>query len=312
MRWLCLREDGGLRAGWRVLAHGPMVVAALVVTLLAAVVVSVGTEAAGLELTPRVTTTLQLVLMSVALVTIGAAHAVSGWVLDARFAGGFRPGRVRGSGLGGPLLRSLAELVGGAGVGLVALLPALAVLAATGLAVEPAPLTADLLVGFTIGSLMLAPSAAVEELLFRGYGALWLGRALSALAALAVPQRVADGLGFGLVVGGLSLLFGLAHLGNPGASAFGTVNTLLAGLWLGVMVLRTRSLWVAIGAHWSWNWGHGLVLGLPLSGATTESSGMELATLLTTRSTAEAAWLNGGDYGLEGSVAATVAHCAMC
>ena len=40
----------------------------------------------------------------------------------------------------------------------------------------------------------------------------------------------------------------------------------LAGIWLAVAYLRTRSLWLPFGLHWAWNWTQASLLGLPVSG----------------------------------------------
>ena len=72
-----------------------------------------------------------------------------------------------------------------------------------------------------------------------------------------------------------SVLFGLAHLSNPSASAFSTINTILAGAWLGLAYLMTRSLWLATALHYSWNFAMVFIFGLPVSGLTTsQSTGM--------------------------------------
>lgn len=316
LRWILLRADGGLRAGWRLLGHAVLLVPAILLGV--GVALLAGTLAAMLEggddwSALSTTAVYAASVAGMALALLGA-HAVSGVLLDATFAGGFARGRTRSAGVGGPVTRALGELIGGALVGAVALVPALVILAIGGLEVQLATSTPEGLLVFGLNTLMLLPAAAAEEFLFRGYGFLWVGRGLAGLALLALVRllpdraaRLSEVLGFGMVVGGLALLFGIGHGMNPGVTWLSTANTALAGLWLGVMVVRTRTLWVAIGAHWSWNWVHGIVLGLPLSGMTEESTGLALAPLLRCVPTAEAEWLSGGAYGLEGSVAATVA-----
>jgi hypothetical protein len=97
--------------------------------------------------------------------------------------------------------------------------------------------------------------------------------------------------------------FANAHLENPNVVAgFTFVNTALAGVWLAVAYLRTRSLWLPLGLHWSWNWTMGAVLGLPVSGISR----------ITPQPLLQAAesgphWLTGGSYGIEGGAACTVA-----
>jgi hypothetical protein len=99
------------------------------------------------------------------------------------------------------------------------------------------------------------------------------------------------------------VLFAAVHLDNPNVAwGFTFVNTTLAGFWLAVAYLRTRSLWFPLGLHWAWNWAMGALLGLPVSGITS----LTRAPLF--RATdAGPAWLTGGAYGIEGGAACTVA-----
>ena len=129
--------------------------------------------------------------------------------------------------------------------------------------------------------------AAAEEMLFRGYPLQTLLRSWPLWAAL-VPS---------------SVFFALVHLTNPNvAPAFTIINTTLAGVWLAVAYWRSRSLWLATGLHWGWNWAQGALLGSPVSGITSISPDPVLRF-----SDAGPAWLGGGAYGIEGGVACTVA-----
>jgi membrane protease YdiL (CAAX protease family) len=130
--------------------------------------------------------------------------------------------------------------------------------------------------------------AAAEEATFRGYSLQTLMRSLPFLVAV-LPSTV---------------VFAYLHYRfNPNVvPGFTFLNTALAGLWLAVAFLRTRSLWFPLGLHWSWNWAMGSVLGLPVSGITS----LTRAPLL--RATdAGPAWLTGGSYGIEGGAACTFA-----
>ena len=134
------------------------------------------------------------------------------------------------------------------------------------------------------GLLMVA--ALAEEALFRGYGLQTLARAR--LASTGVLLTCA--------------LFGFVHLANPNAvPGFTMLNTALAGVWLGVAYLRTRSLWFPLGVHWGWNWALGWFFGLPISGAKLVSH-----PLIEARDNGPF-WLTGGSYGLEGGLAGTIA-----
>jgi len=124
-------------------------------------------------------------------------------------------------------------------------------------------------------------AAGVEELLFRGFAFQALVHNVGPAIALAVT----------------SLLFGVAHLMNPEASAISTINTVLAGLWLGTAYLKTRSLWFCTGLHLSWNFVMVYVFGLPVSGL----KDFDHLSLLI-GSSYPPVWVSGGSYGPEGGV----------
>lgn len=130
-------------------------------------------------------------------------------------------------------------------------------------------------------------AAAAEEMLFRGYPLQTLTR--SNLAWLGVFLT--------------SVPFAAVHLNNPHAvPGFTFVNTALAGVWLAVAYLRTRSLWLPLGLHWSWNWVQASLLGLPVSGIQRIAPAPLLKGL-----NLGPDWLTGGAYGIEGGAACTVA-----
>ena len=135
-------------------------------------------------------------------------------------------------------------------------------------------------------ALLFMLAALAEEALFRGYPLQTLTRAN--LAWLAVFLT--------------SVPFAAIHLKNPNVAAgFTFINTALAGVWLAVAYLRTRSLWFPLGVHWAWNWALGSLFGLPVSGIT------DLAPHPLLRGTdLGPAWLTGGSYGIEGGLACTI------
>lgn len=145
----------------------------------------------------------------------------------------------------------------------------------------------SLLVSFVIFFI----AAAGEEALFRGYGLQTMTRA--GLAPLGIALT--------------SLPFAFVHLNNPNVSfGFTFANTILAGIWLGLAYLKTRSLWFALGLHWAWNWSMGALLGIPVSGIT-QVTPEPLVRLHYSGPN----WLHGGSYGLEGGLACSLAL-AVC
>ncbi|HYN86569.1 MAG TPA: type II CAAX endopeptidase family protein [Pyrinomonadaceae bacterium] len=149
---------------------------------------------------------------------------------------------------------------------------------------EPAAAIADTL---AVSALIFLLGAAGEEALFRGYPLQTLLRSWPAWLAL-VPTAV---------------LFAAVHLDNPNVvRGFTFLNTVLAGVWLAVAYLRTRSLWFPLGVHFGWNWTMGALLGVPVSGITQLTPAPVLRAVDT-----GPAWLTGGHYGVEGGVACTLA-----
>ena len=145
-----------------------------------------------------------------------------------------------------------------------------------------------LLVGKSLVStaVLFLVAALAEEAMFRGYPLQTLTRAR--LIWLGVLLT--------------SVPFALAHLWNPNVVRGVTfANTALAGVWLAVAYLRTRSLWFPLGVHWAWNWALGSLCGLPVSGVNLNGH-----PLLQGKDFGPA-WLTGGSYGIEGGVACTIA-----
>lgn len=138
-----------------------------------------------------------------------------------------------------------------------------------------------------VGSAILFIFAALaEEAMFRGYLLQTLSR--SKLAWLGVLITL--------------VLFALVHLQNPNVvPGYTFANTALAGVWLALAYLRTRSLWLPLGVHWAWNWALGSLFGLPVSGMTL------VAHPILKGKDFGPAWLTGGSYGIEGGAACMVA-----
>jgi uncharacterized protein len=92
-----------------------------------------------------------------------------------------------------------------------------------------------------------------EELLSRGYHL----------------QTIASGLNlfWGVIIS--AAVFGILHLGNPGATWVSTAGIFFAGIFLAYAYVRTRQLWLSIGLHIGWNFFEGVGFGFPVSGLDT-------------------------------------------
>lgn len=130
----------------------------------------------------------------------------------------------------------------------------------------------------------LLPAAFFEELFFRGYLFSVLRRAAGWKTALVVT----------------SVAFGLVHAWNPGADAESMLAVVVAGFFLGVILLATQSLYAAGVAHFAWNWVMAVALHIQVSGLS--SPNPDYRTIETGPD-----WLTGGPWGPEGGIAAVAA-----
>ncbi len=138
-------------------------------------------------------------------------------------------------------------------------------------------------VGSIFLSLVLFLAVAfTEELFFRGYILNNLMLSMNRWIALLVS----------------SLVFVFVHVPNAHFTPVGFVSILLAGLLLGLPYIYTRSLWLPISLHFSWNFFQGTIFGFSVSG------NKEYA--LVTQSRPVDSMLNGGEFGFEGSLLAAI------
>ena len=127
-------------------------------------------------------------------------------------------------------------------------------------------------------------AALGEELGFRGYPLRRLANAIGVLPAMLV----------------LALLFGLAHARNPSATVFSTVNVALAAIWLSFAFFSSGGMPLAWGAHFGWNAGLAILFDAPVSGYAFQVPVVEYTP-------GSRAWVDGGAFGPEGGIVATVA-----
>jgi uncharacterized protein len=263
---LFLLPDGRLRAGWRLLLFIIVFVAALfAVSLL-------------ISFTGQVpSVTLQM------LITAGATGLATWlmlrWMEGAPFASvglEWLPG-------------SGSELARGLGVGIGAVWVVTAIELGIGAIrfesrgggqSSSAPGSAFVVVLMLFG--LLGVGAAAEEVLFRGYPF----------------QRVAEGTNGTVAVLVTSGIFGWLHGSNPYATDLSLINTVLAGVLLGLACVRTGALWWPIGFHFAWNWMLA-VIGYPVSGLDVAQLPWGVVAV------SEPAWVHGGSYGPEGGAVAS-------
>jgi uncharacterized protein len=137
-----------------------------------------------------------------------------------------------------------------------------------------------------VSFIVFTAAAAFEEALLRGY---------------LLQTFLRSGLGL-FAVFFTSVVFAMLHNTNPNATWLSWINTFLAGIWMAVAYLKTRDLWMPLGVHLGWNWAQGPIFGVEVSGLA------ELAPAPLMRETdLGPTWLTGGDYGIEGGIACTLA-----
>ncbi len=275
MSEIFINEFGRLRSGWRLVIFAAAFIALsiLITTVLRVFLIVIGPQATSNVSQFAAELVFRAGLLSAAL---GAGY------ICARFLEGL-PWRSLGLTFHRGWFR---DLVFGFAIGFASLLVAVAV-ASMGFNFSLGDTGRSSIIKSMIGSgVLLFLAALAEEAMFRGYGLQTLSRAK--LAWLGVLLT--------------SVPFGLAHLSNPNVVRGVTfANTALAGIWLAAAYLRTRSLWLPLGVHWSWNWALGWFFGLPISGIQLVSN-----PLLQTQDNGPK-WLTGGSYGIEGGVACTIA-----
>ena len=237
----------------------------------------------GLLLFPAILQPLGGIVLTSTLSTFASAAIANAVVVRV-----YERGRLADVGLGWSL-SSGREFLTGAGAGVAAAMLVILVPLALGLAkfqratvVVEHPWAA---LAFSGGAIFFG--AMGEELLFRGYAFQLLVRSLGPFATI-LPT---------------SLIFGLMHSANPGATTMGVINTVAWGILLGYAVWRTGALWLPIGLHFGWN------VTLPLLGSNLSGFTMGV-TGYTLEWNVGVLW-SGGGYGVEGSILTTVMVVAL-
>lgn len=126
-----------------------------------------------------------------------------------------------------------------------------------------------------------------EELFSRGYQLQNLAEGLQGLgstAAIIIATFLS------------SVVFGVLHAVNPNADLFSILNIIVAGFSLGIGYLLTGELAMPIGLHITWNFFQGNVFGFPVSG-----SNIGAATFIQIEQRGPSFW-TGGAFGPEGGL----------
>ena len=278
VRYWFIGDEGRLRSGWRATLFFVAFLLCLNLFEITAVVVS------GLIRPARTGFWGMVWSLLVGAIALLSSATLVGWACAWVFE------RLRFRFLGWGLRRGwLKDVALGSLIGVASLMLAAGIAAAAGgirFSFNPSPVTA-IARTVIVTLIVFVIAGAAEEALFRGYPLQTFTRAKLAWVGVVIT----------------SVAFGVAHLGNPNASkGLPFINTVIAGVWFAVAYLRTRSLWLPVGLHWSWNWTQAALLGIPVSG----NERFAAAPLLHAMNSGPN-WLTGGAYGIEGGLACTAA-----
>ena len=262
------RGPNGIRAGWRVLVY--LVLAGALVGLLALIVVGLArgrTQSGVSQLTPFGTGLSELGIFLVAAIPAlimarieGRTWGDYGLPLRSAFRSNFWMGGLAG------FLAISASLLG---------IFAFHGFRLTGFAIHGQTIVVAAL-GWGAAFLMVG---FAEEFAFRGY----------------LQYTLTTGMGFWPAAVLLSVLFALAHSGNPGESRAGLVSVVGFALLFCLFLRRTGDLWLAVGFHMGWDWGQTFFYGVP-------DSGLGAYHNLLNSTSSGSAGLTGGTVGPEASV----------
>jgi len=92
-----------------------------------------------------------------------------------------------------------------------------------------------------------------------------------------------------------AVIFGMAHAGNPHATAISIISNSLGGVMYAIAYLESKSLYLPIALHFSWNFFQGPIFGFPISG-------LNFLGMISQSITSNNDTLMGGMYGPEGGL----------
>lgn len=128
---------------------------------------------------------------------------------------------------------------------------------------------------------------ASEEFLFRGYLMNTLGGKCGNKYAVAIAVFIS------------SVMFGLGHVMNPGVTFLAILNIVIYGVFMGIYMIVFDNIWGVCGIHTMWNFAQGNIFGISVSGSA------KAVSIVSPALTQGKTLLNGGSFGLEGSLLCT-------
>jgi uncharacterized protein len=155
--------------------------------------------------------------------------------------------------------------------------------------VDPVNPTSGNVMTLMLGTMLVLFQTASEEIFFRG----WFQRVLC--------ER--KGLMIGVI--GSSLAFAAPHIIGGARDTLSLLNLFLAGLFFGLLAIRTGGLAAPIAAHFGWNWGEQILLGFD------PNPGIGSFGAIIDRDLAGSALWGGSTEGLNASVAITFVLLAL-
>lgn len=154
-------------------------------------------------------------------------------------------------------------------------------IAAKQITLVPVDITGRLLTDIGLFFITFIMVALNEELFFRGY----------IISALKQTKS------YPIIYFFSSLIFGMEHLGNPNVHIVGIINVILIGALFAYMVIQTKTLWMSIGYHFTWNFIQGNIIGFNVSGTQAKA--------FFHVNSSDTIW-TGGSWGIEASIFTTV------
>lgn len=135
-----------------------------------------------------------------------------------------------------------------------------------------------------------SPEILISSLFFFGMGAFIQEMAFCVVLFRLIEELLGSWYAFIVV----SVIFGIAHLGNPEAGVWSTTALILGEVMLIAAFVYTRRLWFVWGIHLGWNYFQDGVFGMPNSGVTEFDSWIQPVVN-------GPAWVTGGNFGIETS-----------